>query len=72
MAEDSEESNDSQVSHRIAPRNALPPTGSAKINTSQLKLLLAKSSLEMNNCVENGEIPVFGYPTVCFSPIGDG
>ena len=24
----------------------------------------------MDHCIEHGELPVFGYPTVCFSPVG--
>lgn len=36
-----------------------------------LKALLARSSFEMDKCVERGEVPAFGFPAVCFSPIAD-
>ena len=52
------------------PRNSLPNTGKGKVDKIKLKNLLAKSSVEMEKCVDTGDMPIFGYPPVCFSPIG--
>ena len=29
---------------------------------------MSKSSLEMERYILNGEMPVFGYPLICYSP----
>ena len=55
----------------MKPRNSLPPTGNGKVDKVKLKNLLARSSVEMEKCVDSGEMPIFGYPPVCFSPIGN-
>ena len=50
-------------------RNSLPPTGTGKVNLSELKNCISKSSLELDNCIQTGDIPIFGYPAICFSPV---
>ena len=31
---------------------------------------MAQGSEEMDRCVAHGKFPIFGYPLVCYSPIG--
>ena len=51
-------------------RDSLPPVGNnAKVNKDALKLRLAQGSLEMDECINEGSIPIFGYPLVCYSPL---
>ena len=50
-------------------RNSLPPTGTGKVDLSELKNCISKSSLELDNCIQTGDIPIFGYPAICFSPV---
>jgi hypothetical protein len=62
-----------EVSERLnvlKPRNSLPNTGKGKVDKVKLKSLLARSSVEMEKCVDTGYMPVFGYPPLCFSPVG--
>ena len=61
----------SERNHNLNSRNSLPPTANAKLDRQMLKALLAKSNFDMDKCIERGEVPAFGFPVVCFSPIAD-
>ena len=51
-------------------RNSLPPTGKiGNVDRSELKNCISKSSLELDNCIATGDMPIFGYPAMCYSPI---
>ena len=54
---------------QITKRSTLPPTGRAKVDKAELKLQLVKGGMEMDECIDKGTLPVFGYPLVCYSPI---
>ena len=40
----------------------------ANIDKKELKVKLVRSKLEMDNNVDEGTFPIFGYPLVCYSP----
>jgi len=51
-------------------RKTLPPTGTyTRICKNELKREIAKGCMQMDQCIEEGRIPLFGYPLVCHSPI---
>ena len=51
-------------------RDSLPPVGRFnKVDLDALKLRLAQGSIEMDECINEGSIPIFGYPLVCYSPM---
>ena len=52
-------------------RTTLPPTANAKVDKVKLKQYLAKASFELEKNITSGNMPVFGYPLVCFSPAED-
>ena len=51
-------------------RNSLPKIVSQKVDLQELRAKLAQGSKEMDNYVDVGKMPVFGYPLVCYSPVG--
>lgn len=51
-------------------RNSLPNTGTAKINRHELRKEFSRSSVELDRCIADGGMPIFGYPGICYSPLG--
>ena len=55
-------------------RDSLPPVfsnrRSGNIDKDTLKVLMGQGGQEMDECVREGKFPIFGYPLVCYSPIG--
>jgi len=52
-------------------RTTLPPTKGARVDKRQLRIAIAKGGIELENHITEGHMPIFGYPMVCYSPIGD-
>ena len=66
-SDDEEGSPHSELSSR-SKRITLPPTANARVDRKELRKQLAKGSAEMDECITNGTLPIFGYPLVCYSP----
>ena len=52
-------------------RDSVPPITNARIDKRNLKKLMGQGGLEMDKCVAQGKFPIFGYPLVCYSPVGN-
>lgn len=51
-------------------RVSLPPTGGS-IDQIALKECIARGSYELYKNIKKGDIPIFGYPHICYSPKED-
>jgi len=56
-------------------RDSLPSVFSNRgkpgnVDKDTLKVLMGQGGQEMDECVQEGKFPIFGYPLVCYSPIG--
>ena len=51
-------------------RDTIPDVPGDIVNRTTLRHFMAQGSDEMDQCVSQGKFPVFGYPLVCYSPIG--
>ena len=71
MEENMDTNSSQHVDFTKTKRNSVPPTANAIINQEELKKQIAIGSVQMDNCIEKGINPIFGYPLVLYSPIGE-
>ena len=59
-----------QLQKNLTKGLTIPNTGSGIIDKEALRFQLAKSNFDMAQNVSKGTFPIFGYPLVCYSPLG--